>query len=487
MKWLSARRIQLDKEKLIEVSLALTSETDLNRLLSKIVTELRRLTRSEGGSIYLVREDRLRFEVAQNEALEQRGLTVSQLFRKHELPIGPGSIAGYVAAAGEVLNLPDVHRLPPTAPYHFDPSLDRELNYRTRSMLAVPLKNQEARIVGVLQLINATTPGGRVRAFSPGDVELVLALASQAAVAITNAQLLAQIKELFESLVIYSMSALDARSPHTAGHSRRVAAYALALAEAVNACQEGPLAAVGFSPAELEALRFSAWLHDIGKIGIPDALLDKKWRLTEAQLAEIRGRFCLAQVLAATPAEAEELARELQFVEEINRQHTLPPEAAARLARIAALKIILPPQGQAVPLLTAEELAHLTTTRGNLTPEEYQAIQLHAVKTLEILSKLPFRGPLAQVPQLAAAHHERLDGSGYPFGLKNGELPYAARILAIVDMFDALTSSDRPYRTSCGLAQALAILEEEAARGHLDPDLVALFIRERVYEVILGP
>lgn len=487
MQLFSSRRLQLDKEKLIEVSLALTSETDLNRLLTKIVTELRRLTRAEGGSIYLVRNGRLQFEVAQNDALERRGLTVSQTFKKHELPIGPGSIAGYVAAAGQVLNLPDVYHLPGDLPYHFDSSLDRELGYRTRSMLAVPLKNQEAQVVGVLQLVNATTPAGRVRSFTARDVELVLALASLAAVAITNAQLLAQIKELFEALMMYSISALDARSPHTAGHSRRVATYALALAEAVNASQEQPWAGVTFSAAEMEALRFSAWLHDIGKIGVPDALLDKRCKLSEAQLERLRCRFRLAQTVAATAAEAAALAQDWQFLEELNRLSFRPAGANERLAAIAAKKVKLPPDFLEEPLLTEEEQACLATARGNLTPAEYREIQDHARRTLEILSKLPFKGHLAQVPRLAAAHHERLDGSGYPFGLQGAELSYPARILALVDMFDALTSSDRPYRTSCGLARALAILEEEAAQGRLDPDLVALFIRERVYEAVLGP
>ncbi len=233
-------RAQLDKQTLIEVSLALTSETDLNRLLTKIITELRRLTAAEGGSLYLVQQDHLCFEVAQNDCLACRGIAVSQVFKRHELPLGAGSIAGFVASTGKLLNLPDVHQLPPGVPYHFDPSLDYQFDYRTQSMLAVPLKNQEPRVVGVVQLINALDHAGRIRPFSTADEEIVQALASQAAVAITNAQLLAQIKNLFESLVIYSVSALDARSPHTAGHSRRVAAYALALAEAVNACQEGP-------------------------------------------------------------------------------------------------------------------------------------------------------------------------------------------------------------------------------------------------------
>ena len=480
-------RTRLDKQTLIEVSLALTSETDLNRLLTKIITELRRLTSAEGGSLYLVMADHLRFEVAQNDYLARRGVAVSQVFQKHELPLGPGSIAGFVADTGQLLNLPDVHQLPADAPYHFDPSLDQRLHYRTQSMLAVPLKNQEPRVVGVVQLINAVDQAGQIRPFDPSDEEIVLALASQAAVAITNAQLLAQIKNLFESLVVYSVSALDARSPHTAGHSRRVAAYALALAEAVTACQEGPLAEVSFSAADLEALRFSAWLHDLGKIGVPDALLDKKAKLTVAELEAVRYRFKLAQAQAATADEVAKLEEDLDFLAVVNRLDYLPEGARERLQALAARTITLPGTGQVEPLLKPAELQVLTTPRGNLTPEDYKKIQRHALGTLQILEKLPFPGHLAQVPFLAASHHERLDGSGYPFGLKAPDLPYAARILAVVDMFDALTSTDRPYRNAYGVEKALAVLQEEADRGKLDPDLVALFSQARLYEVVLGP
>jgi HD-GYP domain-containing protein (c-di-GMP phosphodiesterase class II) len=490
----AATRILLEKQKLIEISIALSSETDLHRLLSTIITELRGLTGAQGGSLYLCQQDHLTFEVAQNEVLACHFDAELSCFKYHDLPINDQSLAGYVALRGQVLNIADVYQLAPDLPYHFDPSLDQLTGFRTQSMLVAPLQDHQGEIVGVLQLINATDATGTVQPFSQEDEILVLALASQAAVAINNARLLATIKNLLESLVVYSVSAIDARSPQTAGHSRRVAAYCLALAQAVNACQEGPLAEVFFSEPDLEELRFSAWLHDIGKIGVRDALLDKKAKLTDAQLEAIRWRFYLAQMQAKEATERVALADDFHFIEQINSLPYLPPEAPERLARLAARHLTWPSGGcsQAVagtlvatttPLLTATELASLLVPSGNLTATEYAEMQGHALQTLKILEKIPFSKPLARVPHFAACHHERLDGTGYPFHLTAAELPYQVRILAIADVFDALTARDRPYRDAASLSNALSVLQQEARRGKLDRDLVELFITQRVYEV----
>ncbi len=498
MRTSSPERVLLEKQKLIDISIALTSETDLHRLLSRIITELRGLTGAQGGSLYLVAQDRLTFEVAQNEIVADRLGSDLCCFRYHDLPINDKSLAGYVALTGQLLNIPDVYQLPPDLPYHFDQSFDRRTGYRTQSMLVAPLKDHQEEIVGVLQLINAAGPGDEVQPFSREDETLVLALASQAAVAIHNVRLIATIKNLFESLVVYSVSAIDARSPHTAGHSRRVAAYSLALAKTVNVCQKGPLAGVFFSESELEELRFSAWLHDIGKIGVRDALLDKKTKLTDQQLEAIRWRFYLALWQTDDLSERQTLEDDLRFLQQINALPYLPPEAPARLAGIAAKRFSRPDGdgkadgGEAItaadyPLLTPTELAALLVSHGNLTSQEYHEIQGHALQTLHILEKIPFSKPLARVPRLAACHHERLDGTGYPFHLTAADLPYQARILAIADVFDALTALDRPYRTGASCGHALNVLQQEAAKGRLDKDLVELFITRRVYEAVLSP
>lgn len=493
----SPDRTLLEKQKLIEISIALTSETDLHRLLFKIITELRRLTAAQGGSLYLSEHDKLKFEVAQNDFLTQCFGNDFLCFKYHELPINQKSIAGYVALTGQTVNIIDVYQLPDSLPFHFDPSFDVRNNYRTQSILAAPLKDHLGEVVGVLELINATNELGEVQPFSPEDEAVVLALTSQAAVAINNVRLLHTIKNLFEALMIYSVSAIDARSPHTAGHSRRVAMYGLALAQAVNDCHQGPLAAISFNELELEELRFSAWLHDIGKIGVRDALLEKKQKLNDCHLEAIRWRFCLAQMQAQTDDDRTDLEEDFVFLEKINCLNYLPAEAPGRLTKIAGKRLFLDDAPQPLlttaelqvlrqPLLTPDELTSLLVLRGNLTPQEYAEIQGHALQTLNILEKIPFSKHLSQVPRFAAAHHERLDGSGYPFHLTSSDLPYQARILAIVDTFDALTSTDRPYRSSFEHEKALDILQDEAAQGKLDQDLVDLFASQRVYEGVLG-
>lgn len=493
----SPERTLLEKQKLIDVSIALTSEINHNRLLSRIITELRQLTGAQGGSLYLTDKKQLKFEVAQNDVLARCFGSDYLCFKYHELPINQQSLAGYVALTGQILNIADVYQLSESLPYHFDPSFDQRNHYRTRSMMVAPLKDNQGEVVGVLQLINAVNDQGEVESFSVEDETLVLALASQAAVAINNVRLLNTIKNLFEALMIYSVSAIDARSPHTAGHSRRVAAYGLALGQAVNDCYQGPLAPVAFSDLELEELRFSAWLHDIGKIGVPDALLEKKQKLNDCHLEAIRWRFCLAQVQSQSDDERTGLEEDYEFLKKINQLNYLPPEAPARLTIIAGKRIFIEDSTQPLitsaelqvlrqPLLTPEELTSLLVLRGNLTPKEYAEIQGHALKTLNILEKIPFTKHLSQVPRFASAHHERLDGSGYPFHLTAPDLPYQARILAIADIFDALTSTDRPYRSSFDFEKALVVLQEEVARGKLDKDLVELFISQRVYDVVLG-
>jgi HD-GYP domain-containing protein (c-di-GMP phosphodiesterase class II) len=493
----SAERTLLEKQKLIETSIALSSETNLNRLLSKIITELRQLTGAQGGSLYLTDKKQLKFEVAQNDILAQCFGSDYLCFKYHELPINQKSLAGYVALTGETLNIADVYQLQDSQPYHFDPSFDQRNHYRTQAMLVAPLKDHQGEVVGVLQLINPTNESGGVTPFSREDETLILALASQAAVAINNVRLLNTIKNLFEALMIYSVSAIDARSPHTAGHSRRVAGYGMALAQAVNACHQGPLARISFSDLELEELRFSAWLHDIGKIGVRDALLEKKQKLNDCHLEAIRWRFRLAKVQAQSDEERAALEEDFVFLEKINCLNYLPTEAPSRLTKIAGQRIYLEDATQPLltiaelqmlrqPLLTPDELTALLVLRGNLTPQEYAEIQGHALQTLNILEKIPFSKHLSQVPRFAASHHERLDGSGYPFHLTSPDLPYQARILAIADIFDALTSTDRPYRSSYENEKAVAILQEEAARGKLDKDLVDLFVSQRVYDGILG-
>ncbi|MBW1982688.1 MAG: GAF domain-containing protein [Deltaproteobacteria bacterium] len=486
--------------KLNQIGIALSSETHLPSLLDLIVREVRNFTRADAGSLYIKAGNQLRFEVAQNDTLASRNNVLPEAFRPFPIPLDTSSIAGYVAINGTLLNIPDAYKLSGKEEYRFNPTFDERNNYRTRSMLTVPMRDHENEIIGVLQLINSLDSHGRVTVFEPEQEELVASLASQAAVAIRNAKLIRAIHDVFAALVRYSASAIDARSPHTAGHSRRVATYCLRLARAVNQESEGPLADVYFNKQEMEELHYAAWLHDIGKIGVREEVLERVDRLSPAALDLIVSRFeaiKLARIREverqhhheleqqAVRAEVDrvvaEVEEDLRFIRHINCCRSISPEQAARILAIGK-KTYRDARGQQNPYLTEEEVHHLTVAEGNLTTEEYQEIQNHVLHTLNIINKIPFTRDLERIPLIAAAHHEKLDGSGYPLGLKAPDIMIQARILGLADMYDALTATDRPYRGAMRAEEAIKLLEEEAAKGKLDADLVDLFVRRKLYE-----
>jgi len=481
-------------QSLNEIGIALTAETNLGRLLDLIVLKARQFTSADAGSLYLVRESKLFFEVAQNDTLARKR-TGEGAFKPFSLPLDTASIAGYVAVTGEALNLPDVYRLRKKDKISFNRDFDTRTGYRTRSMLVVPMRDHENQVIGVLQLINSLERGKAVP-FPEESVPLVLSLASQAAVAIRNASLIHDIQRIFRALVEYSASAIDARSPHTAGHSRRVALYALKLARAISASKTGPYAAVSFSEEELEELEYAAWLHDIGKIGVREHVLEKRGRLTDDRLALVTARMRLARLMMETQdgLSAEEKGRRERLLEdgqrlvaEVNTAGFLPDEKLAALNELASERV-RGEDGAEVPLLDEFELENLSVRRGNLTLSEYREIQSHVRHTLEILNHIPFTRGLRNIPTFAACHHEMLNGTGYPAHLTAPDIPLQARILAVVDIFDALTARDRPYKAAVPLDKTLQILEDEAKLGRLDKDLVELFIRGKLYSGILsGP
>ena len=490
--------------KLNQIGIALSSETNLRRLLELIVYEVRNFTHADAGSLYIRDGDKLQFEVAQNDTIDNRLRVQKDHFRPFVLPLTNESIAGHVAITGEVLNIKDVYQLEETHEFYHSKDFDLRNNYRTKSMLVVPMRDHRGEIIGVLQLINAKDDDNRIVSF-PEDVEsLVLSLASQAAVAIRNTQLLESIKNIFKALVQYSATAIDARSPHTAGHSKRVAALSLLLASAINRQTKGPFAQVNFTEEELEELSYAAWLHDIGKIGVPEHILDKSARLTDNQIELIRLRFELARARieydfqkrllenSLSPGElrAAELDRDrklnqleegLSLVLKINRADSINDEDITRLKEIAAMEFI-DFKGERQRIFTDFELKNLEVPRGNLTDEEYEEIQSHVKYTLNILNRIPFTPELSHVPLFAATHHEMLNGTGYPRGLKAQDIPLQARIMSTADVFDALVASDRPYKRAMPVKKALDILLEEAENGRLDKDVVQLFIAEKIWE-----
>ena len=498
---MSDPKLQEQIKRLNQIGIALSSETHLPTLLELIVREVRGFTRADAGSLYSVDRKQLRFEVAQNDTLAARKNEVYEIFRPYPMPLDKASIAGYVAITGKTLNIADVYELTGEDEYRFNPVFDERNRYRTQSMLVVPIRNQQNEILGVLQLINSLDTQGTVNVFDREQEDLVASLASQAAAAIQNARLITAVHEIFAALVRYSASAIDARSPHTAGHSRRVATYSMRLARAINEVTEGALVDMFFSEKELEELNYAAWLHDIGKIGVREELLERVHRLTPSAMELLSTRFEVIKLAVARDFERQrtgaegskkpdynELERRLRkvdedlaFIKKVNKAKQLNLEEIRRVQRIQA-KSFRNARGEVRAYLSEGEAHHLSLPTGNLTGREFQEVQGHVLQTLNIINKIPFTKDLERIPVIAAAHHEKMDGSGYPLGLTAPDIMIQARILGIADVYDALTATDRPYRGAMPVQEALGHILKEAEAGRLDGELVDLFVSKKLYE-----
>jgi len=495
-------------ERLTEIGIALSSERNLDSLLHRIVLEGRKFTSADAGSLYLIEDGALVFKVAQNETLKRQAKPEGEF--DFQLPLSRKSIAGYVALTGQPVNIEDVYVIPPEAEYRWYPEFDKQTGYKTVSTLAVPMRDHRGETIGVLQLINSQDLAGRIVPFQRQYEKLVTSLASQAAVAVTNVRLIEHIRELFSAFVRYSAAAIDARSHYTEGHTRRVAEISLRVARAINEETTGELADMNFSDEEIEELNYAAWLHDIGKIGVKEHVLDKAARLFMGpRIDVITNRFeSIKKGIIADGAQRkidklqrgdpepdlvsidreinEQLSQvddDLEFILTVNKANWISDEQRDRVNAVAK-KTFTASDGTPRRYLQPDEVRHLTVGRGNLTVEEYNEVQTHVEQTLRIVEKIPFTSELRNVPLYAASHHEKLTGQGYPRGLKGDDIPVQARILAAADIFEALTAKDRPYKAPIPLEKALDILREEADAGHLDKRIVDLIIRRNLYEGI---
>lgn len=501
-----ARRLSEAEERvaaLNKIGIALSAERDLDRLLEKILTESRRFTGSEAGSLYLVEDGhdgrQLRFKLAQNDA-------VRFAFSERTVPVDDASLAGYVAGHLEPVSLEDAYAVPAGAPYRHNTAFDEQTGWRTRAMLVVPMCDHTGALVGVLQLMNRKRPDGTDAPYPADLVPLLLSLATQAAVSVKANQLTASIRRLFEDFARAAILAVELRDPTTAGHSNRVASLTVALAGVVDRASDGPYASVRFSREEMRELQTAALLHDFGKVSVPERVLVKAKKLEEDDLLRIRDRFdyaleaeeardnrdLLLRLLAAgVPPSAEDLRRldlarseragELERLwEEVRRANeptVLPEETGGALRRLLT-RSYRDRRGVATPLLAEEEFRLLSIRKGSLSVEERLQIESHVSHTYRFLSTIPWTADLARIPEIAHAHHEKLDGSGYPRGLRAERIPLPSRIMAVCDIYDALTASDRPYKKAVPGEKALRILEDEARGGLLDPWLVEAFVGE---------
>ena len=494
---------------LVEVGIALSAETDRQKLLVTILTRARSLTAADAGSLYLVTPpdapDSLEFVLAQNDSVRFD-------FEETVLPLEHPSIAGFVARSGSVVNLADARAIPEEAPYRFDSDFDERMGYRTRSILAVPMTTPDGRTIGVLQLINrkkrvlpdALTTGfirSEVVPFEEANEGITRSLAAQAAVAVENRRLTESIRTLFEGFVEASVTAIEQRDPTTSGHSHRVAALTCALAQAADRVADGAFGSFHIGRDELRELRYAAVLHDFGKVGVREQVLVKARKLAPGVRELVRSRFDQAFLSACAEAweaaarnggggeaVAESLARRRALLEEAWKQVECADEpnvtelgGAAGVETLRGLEY-RDADGRKAPLVTELELASLAISRGSLTPGERHEIESHVTQTYRFLTKIPWTRDLVRVPDWAYAHHEKLDGSGYPRQLRAEDIPIPVRMLTICDIFDALAARDRPYKRSVPGDEALGILADAAKRGAVDADLLRIFVGAEIWK-----
>ncbi|MBF0425055.1 MAG: GAF domain-containing protein [Magnetococcales bacterium] len=502
--------------KLNELGIALSSERDTNRLLENILLGAKELTNADAGTIYLATDRRtLKFEIIRTDSLKiAMGGTTGIPINFPELPLyrdgkpNLAMVAAYCALNDQTVNIPDAYK---AEGFDFTGTraFDNRTGYRSMSFLTVPLKNHENEIIGVLQLINATDPvSGQIIAFSPEDQRLAESLASQAAIAMTNQRLISDLKKLFESFIQSIATAIDEKSPYTGGHCHRVPVLAEMLAEAACGAEVGELRDFNPSDDDMYELRIAAWLHDCGKVVTPTEVVDKATKLEtifdrvklvdvrfevlkrDAEIAMLRKKLAVLEQgqsvdhQAADAEFAEKIARlesDRDFIRESNvGGEFMSKERKDRVAAIAHYQWQAP-DGKTADFLSENEVYNLNIDRGTINKEEREIINNHVVATIKMLEAIPFPKHLARVPEMAGGHHETMIGTGYPKGLKRDQMSVQARIMAIADVFEALTARDRPYKPGKTLSQSLKILGFMKKDQHIDPDLFQVFIDKKVF------
>ena len=491
------------KHQLINIGTALSSQTSLDKLLSSILTESRDLVCADAGSIYIREKsapggafvNAIRFKISQNDSVD--------VSRASEIvmPMDKKTIAGYVGCTGELLNIDDVYHLPGSVPYTFGRDWDGKFGYRMKSMLTVPLKNLAGEVVGILQLMNKKRDKSArlsstsdiealTTSFSVSDEDCICSIGSQAAVSIERVQLYSEIESIFEGYLKSSIAAIDERDRITYGHSRRVMGYTMAFTDALNAARNGPFKSVFFSESRKNQFRFAALLHDIGKIGVPEALLLKESRISREEMASLKMRveYIKLSLAAHIPtaslpwASEQDLDQDCAFLDAINKAGSLKDEDFARLSLIRA-KYFYDRKGTRVPFINDHEWEALSVRNGNLTAVERERINSHAIATRRILSRIPWTKELEHIPEIASHHHEKIDGSGYPDGLTADRISFESKVLAVIDIYEALVSQDRPYKPKMLPDKAIGILRKEVEVHHLDADIVEFFVSSGVYKI----
>ncbi|MDP6276279.1 MAG: HD domain-containing phosphohydrolase [Candidatus Marinimicrobia bacterium] len=507
---------------LADIGLSLSKEKDMNILLENILLEAKRIANADGGTLYMKTEDdSLRFEIMMTDSLKfHMGGTSGQdipfypikLYEEDGKP-NTHMISAYVGLTGETVNIPDAYE---AEGFDFSgtKAFDEKTGYRSKSFLTVPLKNHEDEIIGVLQLLNALDKKtNKSIPFSSEIQDIVEALSSQAAVAITNKNLIRDLEILFESFIKLIASAIDAKSPYTGGHCSRVPEITMMLTQAVNDAKDGPFKEVTFTDKEMYELKIAAWLHDCGKVATPEYVVDKSTKLetiydrihtlntrfevlkrdeeikflkkrlkieTDASTSTSDKKNAVKELRKKLRTKLTTLENDMEFIRTANiGGEFMSGDKKDRVQKIAKYRW----QDNGVPqnFLTENEIYNLCISKGTLTAEERKTINDHIVHTIDMLEQLPYPKHLKNIPEFAGGHHEKLDGTGYPKGLNKDEMSIQAKAMAIADIFEALTAKDRPYKEGKTLSMAMRIMGFMKNDAHVDSQLFELFVQEKIY------
>jgi HD-GYP domain-containing protein (c-di-GMP phosphodiesterase class II) len=490
-----------------EVAAGLISATSTDLLFEKIVDHVCNLMVCDAASFYLFDgKATLSFLIAKN-------CSVRADFRSTKLPVDGDSLAAFVYRSAKALIVHDVYEITKTSAFRFNPRFDERIGYRSKSMLTFPLSNRKGEVLGVIQAINKKNnldelwPSKNKAAiakmpdFDQDDIDLMASLAAIASASLENAKLYEDIENLFDGFVRASVHAIESRDLTTLGHSERVTLLTIELAKTISESTEAPFEYVFFGDEELEELRYATLLHDFGKISVPEYVIQKEEKLSPLQKTELRIRVedfkktaqfeLLRSRFESGVKDFTQIEIELRKVEELfeatfqeiialNKPTILDEDKNRALDAFREMSYVSS-RGQLVPLLTPEDIAALSVKRGSLSDEERQLMQDHVEHSYRFLKEIPWTAKYRRIPDIARSHHELLDGTGYPLGLKAEDIPLKVRIMTICDIFDALVANDRAYKSAVPIERAISILQSEADRGRVDADVLRIFCEAKIY------
>lgn len=522
---------------LVDTGISLTREKDISRILDIIIDRALDATGADAASIFLTENIKID-SVANTQAKyipvlrfhRSTNRRSGKTYQNKILELEKSSIAGWVALEGKAVRIEDCYNLSSQSGLTFNREVDLETGYNTVSMLAVPMTSSNDKVRGVLQIINKIRPGSPgdldknkaidaddVMPFTDEDEELMAAFASQASVAIENAKLTEDIENLFESFIRASVTAIESRDPSTSGHSDRVAVFTVEFARAVHQAETGPFKEFQFNDGQIRELRYAALLHDFGKIGVRESVLSKQLKLYPYEMETILNRLETVrakQEMLVWKNTTEELlllidkgatvekpkdyvlkvinkiddfAKQLQQVRLSIVKANQPQVIAGDFDIISLISWINKTSEEIEQaILTPDEIVKLSLPKGTLTELERREIESHVTHTYHFLRQIAWTEDLGSVPDIAYSHHEKMDGSGYPRGLVAEHIPLQSKLMTIADIYDALTSMDRPYKPAVQPERAIDILFMEGRSGKLDLDLLKIFVEAEVWRAALG-